>query len=794
MRIILALLCLTLVFGCIGGKECQQGYIKAGSECCLDDNNNGICDDQELEKLVLVVKPPVPTCDDSEQNQGETGMDCGGPCEPCPTSTTQVSPPEDNENIGTKAPTDSTSGTEINRSKTDTTGIGGESGGEYSNLTRQGAVEAENISTNRSSQTGEGEIPIETNMSAQSQEEILKETLNSSFCTESKQYLTSTEQDGYIGDESELSDRIGDKVVSTAYNVVGDATFNENTSNRTSDMRYKTVIAVPIGNLPRIISDARLNVLLSGKTGDVSDTLVEHISCTGMVRSEDYSSTSDGYVGKIIKASDGVDIYYSIDVSEFIQRDIGSNLKYSCYRFYWDDKQMDRLNDKKTERITFYGYGSEYAPYLSYIKRPCVRCKMNKDCGEMEYITDYECSDNTVRRQYLHYRCAQPDTEDARCVITQDANVVDRCTLGESCIAGEDRCFPETCYDGMNNGREYMADCGGPCRPCSCFNRRRDTKESTGNESTVEEKGIDCGGDCKPCPIDFRVLKVQILSPNARDVYDSRDVYFRYYVNKNPDTCLYSLNGEFNKTISINKDIRVNEGENNLTLYCNDSLGQQDNDSVRFNVESEYVVCQTDKTNVSYTKGFDKIVFFTDNSSQANLVRACDKELFLKATTLNDSIKHYAGPVDATKLLKDKLFNEGGAAELSFNCEDRLDYEVTYAHLSKAIAPSNTTQLKIISYFSESGNASRRDTFWRFYFYGRNKNAVKNSTYLDIPYRPLYSSCENETGMRYQELDLTPLAANMTFSSEASTELRMAMYAKYSGVKLDLKELRLWVG
>lgn len=32
--------------------------------------------------------PPGATCSDGIQNQGETGIDCGGPCQPCPTSAT----------------------------------------------------------------------------------------------------------------------------------------------------------------------------------------------------------------------------------------------------------------------------------------------------------------------------------------------------------------------------------------------------------------------------------------------------------------------------------------------------------------------------------------------------------------------------------------------------------------------------------------------------------------------------------------------------------------------------------
>ncbi len=33
---------------------------------------------------------PLPTCTDGIQNQGETGIDCGGPCAPCPCTGTNV--------------------------------------------------------------------------------------------------------------------------------------------------------------------------------------------------------------------------------------------------------------------------------------------------------------------------------------------------------------------------------------------------------------------------------------------------------------------------------------------------------------------------------------------------------------------------------------------------------------------------------------------------------------------------------------------------------------------------------
>lgn len=55
--------------------------------------------------------------------------------------------------------------------------------------------------------------------------------------------------------------------------------------------------------------------------------------------------------------------------------------------------------------------------------------------------------------------------------------------------------FPEgevaTCYDNIQNGNETGVDCGGSCTPCStCYD----------NIQNGNETGIDCGGSCSPCP------------------------------------------------------------------------------------------------------------------------------------------------------------------------------------------------------------------------------------------------------------------------------------------------------
>jgi len=54
-----------------GIQNCHDGACEEGVDC------GGPC-------------PPCPSCSDGIQNQGEEGIDCGGPCPPCPTTTTTV--------------------------------------------------------------------------------------------------------------------------------------------------------------------------------------------------------------------------------------------------------------------------------------------------------------------------------------------------------------------------------------------------------------------------------------------------------------------------------------------------------------------------------------------------------------------------------------------------------------------------------------------------------------------------------------------------------------------------------
>ncbi|MCK4492071.1 MAG: PKD domain-containing protein, partial [Candidatus Altiarchaeales archaeon] len=72
-----------------GGSSVVIGYLTEKKPTCYDGIKN--ChEDGECEEDVDCGGPcdPCPTCTDGIQNQGEESIDCGGPCKPCPTTTT----------------------------------------------------------------------------------------------------------------------------------------------------------------------------------------------------------------------------------------------------------------------------------------------------------------------------------------------------------------------------------------------------------------------------------------------------------------------------------------------------------------------------------------------------------------------------------------------------------------------------------------------------------------------------------------------------------------------------------
>ena len=74
-----------------GGGGSGGGYVFKIKATCFDNLKN--CHDGSCEEGIDCGGPckPCPSCSDGIQNQGEEGIDCGGPCPPCTTLTTTTS-------------------------------------------------------------------------------------------------------------------------------------------------------------------------------------------------------------------------------------------------------------------------------------------------------------------------------------------------------------------------------------------------------------------------------------------------------------------------------------------------------------------------------------------------------------------------------------------------------------------------------------------------------------------------------------------------------------------------------
>ena len=825
MRVILSFLAVAVVLGCLGAERCSEGYVLSGSDCCLDENRNGVCDDQEMEKLVLVVNPAEPTCDDEVKNQGEEGIDCGGPCSPCESGTEKPAETGHDAEATNRSMAGDTQGLASGNGSVGERTAGSEGGGTPG---VQGNASIEDIGL-----PGYEAGYNRTIQNLSWVEPYIEEGFNSSFCVESVIRLTDTAQDGYVGDETKPPDGTGDRVGLSGYNMVGDI---DDRRNFTADDQYKIIVAFPIAGLTGNVSNARVNVLPYVSQGTVLDTQLEHIICSGTIGKADYSSPSDGYIGVIVKASAPDEMMYDTDVTEYLLGDIESNRAFSCYRLYWNQSGLDGLNNERFDRRVFYSYGSEYAPFLTYVKRPCTRCEMNRDCGKTDYVRNYECNDNRIIRQYVHHRCADPGTDAARCVITQEAEEVDTCNEGELCTDGEDRCFPETCYDRDNDTKEQGVDCGGHCRACHCFNGRKDAEQVGFGEA---EEGVDCGGECRPCVVDRRLPFVKIVSPSGGGTYGSRMIQLRYSVNKEGLECWFSLNGGLDSTLAGSREFKAAEGRNNLTVTCNDSFGKVGSDYVSFRMEpTESMACPSDSVGGVYKAHFDEVTSFMDVTPKSRPPMVCNSGVFHYITSQNESVPHFMGPYNITGTLGDGNLTDYRFAAVSYNCSVGSAISSGYVHAVKNMASQG--KVSVILYFHEilppapnlpwtpaqtgnltrffpdifellmgnpagvnatnaymyGGNVSRAyhnlTSYWRFYPYNLDGESVDYAEPLDVPYSPKDSGCERDYGIKYQEIDLTPLVRGGDAGARR-LEVRMAFYSNGTDASLGLVEAELSV-
>jgi hypothetical protein len=751
MRLIVAITFLVLVLGCINAKECRDPYILVGADCCLDENRNSICDDQEMQNLVLVVNA--------------SGL---------------------NESVKTPRHSTTTStGTTLDYVKTTL------SEPELAEPPKQ---------RNDSIQRPNPGAPV--------------------FCTKSSILLSNTAEDAYVGDMDERLDGLGDGVWENGYDMVGDMPGRTNTSD---DSRFKTVLAFPLAGMGGNISEASVYVTPYLTQGDASETYIEHVFCGGGVQLEDYSSASDGNASVIIKASDVDDVIYGADVTKYLQDDINKGREFSCYRLYWNVTSLDQRNNGEVDRRVLYGFDSEYAPYLSYIQLPCIRCRVNGDCDDENNVGGYKCIDNNrkIVKQTAHYRCESPSTEAAKCITSQDSVTVDGCKSGYMCVDSENQCFEEHCYGGVNETTQEDvvngAVCGGPCRPCHCFDGYKD-------ESEVE---IDCGGDCRPCPPNERLPTVQIISPNDGATYGMENIYLRYLTKKYNVNCFFSLNGGRNSTLSGDRYIKPFQGINDLIVYCNDSYGVLGVDEVRFNIEAVDNICPSDGLHQSYPSTFDRVDFLMKQSTELGPTNSCDEANFRLITTGGDSSALNLGPFDQTYAMRDRLAGDYRHSMLSYICSGQDGYELWMAHARKTMPGGNVTSLWASIYFVEVSsptpneevlvnnwgagfnvtagvvyNLSTNDlvvlggqdyvmtkySYWRIYPYDGNGDVVNGERYMDILYDPVNSTCGGDTELIYQELNLTGLILGREFAENETLGLRFTLYSKDQRASLGLVE------
>jgi hypothetical protein len=301
-------------------------------------------------------------------------------------------------------------------------------------------------------------------------------------------------------------------------------------------------------------------------------------------------------------------------------------------------------------------------------------------------------------------------------------------------------------------------------------------------------------------------------------------------VNKQGVECWFEVNGEAAGAVNGNRFFRALEGANNLSLYCIDSYGVYANVSTTFNVESKQLMsCENDTTAGVYRRHFDNVTFFRDRSIR-DWTGSCGEALFNSTMAVADSAPHSSGPMGVTSGMGDGILDNYHYAALSYSCEEKAGYDVGYAHLVKdGIDRKGVFRVALLfqevkaplqgydyDYKNPEGNLTKwfgnfrekfenalriangtlnasdvnqsaaapaqneteeppLNSYWRIYRYASDGDAVDKSAYMDIPYAPKDSSCNQSSKLKLQELDLTPLVMNGT---SQRVDLRLALYSR----------------
>ena len=85
--------------------------------------------------------------------------------------------------------------------------------------------------------------------------------------------------------------------------------------------------------------------------------------------------------------------------------------------------------------------------------------------------------------------------------------------------------------------------------------------------------------------VDATAPLVTIYSP-TNSTYNTTNIWFNWTTDDTSGVCKYSINGTSNTTISTNNSLNFSLGHNNITVYCNDSVGNLGSDTEWFTIDT----------------------------------------------------------------------------------------------------------------------------------------------------------------------------------------------------------------
>ena len=281
--------------------------------------------------------------------------------------------------------------------------------------------------------------------------------------------------------------------------------------------------------------------------------------------------------------------------------------------------------------------------YKSYCRNTQINCVQDSDCGSTGFIGLPFCSQNNVFQNFQKSTCNNAGTPQSYCSSNVDSKLKQSCSLGCSngqCInqppvitcntnadcndnnqSTEDVCNlpgteqsyctnnpinpPLTCSD-SDNGLNYTVKgtvegfwIGSPFTDSDhyrtpvqvgeyfCLN---DSEKELYPGFTVGLKYTDCDyacseGVCIPRP-QGEQINVTITNPVNNAVLNSTSVFLQYIIQGNAQACWYSLNLGLNVSLPgcQNKQITVPQGNNIITVFANNSLGELFKDTNAFSI------------------------------------------------------------------------------------------------------------------------------------------------------------------------------------------------------------------